>query len=924
MKSLRFFAGGFRHAAAALAVPAALVACSSDEPAPAPSSSGGLGGTGGASAGRGGASAGAAGHAGAGAGGQAGSGGAGTGEGGTSVGGTSAGGTGVGGTGGGNASLGGNAGNPGSAGSGGNAGSGGTNGSVRSTGVTFEPGMDTILVTQIIGPAGGTLVAPAGSAIAGVSVTFPPNALETDTEISLGFNDGVFRNAVGDWSRPNLVLKSAGATFFAEPVSFHVPAPDADALLTPYYLDGDNLLEPIALVDLAGGVATFKTFHASTYPTPQVQSATCDDLMKGSADSGFTPSKDGFAFENSVQDLAGLPDVGTGLCRGMDFYAIWRFQHPKLAPALSCAPTDTACIECQKSLALKAHQRVSSWYLHPERDFDGVKGLRALSPRQAFCGIAEALTNSHQPVALSLHDNKRSHSLVATGYSVATTTEELDKCGAGNVAVHVYNPNHKRDDHQIVCYDTKKALWQDKNQQTYEGYPNIWRTSAGSLWLGFSDLQACPPAGASGDPHLTTFDGLHYDFQRVGEFVLAQADYGLNVQVRLASYANSRRIATTVAVAAQIGDNRVEVNALGKSGAELWVNGVLSSPMTLSGGGDASLSGFTWPDGARLEIRDWGGRLDVQLHGFGQENPRGLLGNVNGYVEDELELRDGTVLKRPLDDAAWASFTSAWRISNAESLFHYEAGQDSSTFTDLSFPDAPASTAALSAADYAKARDVCLAAGISDKSVAVLEDCILDVGMTGDASFATGAALTPEPVSTEAVICPGAVVGEAVTVTNGGFETPHLAGNTWQTLNDGSSTLDGWAVGGTLDVTFGTFWQHAQGTQSLDLNGTTAATIAQAIPTVPGQAYQVSFSLAGNPYCAPTIKVLELKAANQRASFQFDITGRSFPDMGWRKALFVFRASDSTTQLTFHSLVDGQCGPTLDDIQVARLDCPSL
>src|SRR5204862_1038327 len=110
----------------------------------------------------------------------------------------------------------------------------------------------------------------------------------------------------------------------------------------------------------------------------------------------------------------------------------------------------------------------------------------------------------------------------------------------------------------------------------------------------------------------------------------------------------------------------------------------------------------------------------------------------DGNPADDFRLRDGTVLPRPLDAAAWKALSSAWRIAQAESLFTYGAGQDTTTFTDLTFPQSRASAGSLTADAYRKARATCVAAGITDP--AVLEACIVDVGTTGDASFATAAA----------------------------------------------------------------------------------------------------------------------------------------------------------------------------------------
>src|SRR6202034_4395162 len=67
-----------------------------------------------------------------------------------------------------------------------------------------------------------------------------------------------------------------------------------------------------------------------------------------------------------------------------------------------------------------------------------------------------------------------------------------------------------------------------------------------------------PTATAWGDVHLTTFDGLYYNFQAVGEFTLAKstvAGDSFNVQIRTAQYGGSS-VSVMEQVAAGVGDNQ--------------------------------------------------------------------------------------------------------------------------------------------------------------------------------------------------------------------------------------------------------------------------------------------------------------------------------------------------------------------------------
>lgn len=156
--------------------------------------------------------------------------------------------------------------------------------------------------------------------------------------------------------------------------------------------------------------------------------------------------------------------------------------------------------------------------------------------------------------------------------------------------------------------------------------------------------------------------------------------------------------------------------------------------------------------------------------------------------------------------------------------------------------------------------------------------------------------------------------------SNGGFET--IQGGDigpYKTLSAGSTMLEGWNIdAGEVDVV-GTYWANMEGAQSIDLNGVKAGTISQVFSTVAGQTYDVSFGLAGNAICGPSVRVLEVEAANERGSFPFDVTGPSPSNMGWQQKHFAFRAISDETKLVFRSLADGSCGAALDDVRVTQI-----
>jgi choice-of-anchor C domain-containing protein len=133
--------------------------------------------------------------------------------------------------------------------------------------------------------------------------------------------------------------------------------------------------------------------------------------------------------------------------------------------------------------------------------------------------------------------------------------------------------------------------------------------------------------------------------------------------------------------------------------------------------------------------------------------------------------------------------------------------------------------------------------------------------------------------------------------------------------------LQGWTVdSGEIDLIASSYWAPAEGAQSLDLNGVVAGSLSQLLHTTAGQTYEVSFALAANP-CGSSVSV-EVEAADERATFVFNPSGQSSSNMGWRSTRFAFRATGTSTRLSFRSLVGGSCGPALDNVQVAELSCP--
>ncbi|MEM7064415.1 MAG: VWD domain-containing protein [Cyanobacteria bacterium P01_B01_bin.77] len=282
-----------------------------------------------------------------------------------------------------------------------------------------------------------------------------------------------------------------------------------------------------------------------------------------------------------------------------------------------------------------------------------------------------------------------------------------------------------------------------------------------------------------GDPHINTFDGFHYGFQTVGEFILTHSrNRDFEVQARQAQVPNRNSLSLNTAVAMRVCDHRVGMYVQDSPDGRslIWVDGVavdVDEGFPLPNGGEIQRQNdrnytVIWPSGDQVALKIItvsGARFINIMPMVSRDRTNqmtGLLGNYNGNPDDDLMGRDGTLLPArstysiatntlsrtlpaaipvyELETAYFEQLTKqfgdSWRITQSESLFDYPAGLTTARFTDRGFPAEYLTLNGVSDAELEAAIAECEAAGVPEDQ---MDGCVFDVAATGNSSFADAA-----------------------------------------------------------------------------------------------------------------------------------------------------------------------------------------
>lgn len=159
-------------------------------------------------------------------------------------------------------------------------------------------------------------------------------------------------------------------------------------------------------------------------------------------------------------------------------------------------------------------------------------------------------------------------------------------------------------------------------------------------------------------------------------------------------------------------------------------------------------------------------------------------------------------------------------------------------------------------------------------------------------------------------------------IVNPSFEIGTAPG-AFLTVAGGGGAITGWTVIGHSVDYIGSYWQSADGSRNVDLNGNGVGGVRQVIPgfTI-GATYELFFYLSGNPDNLPVVKDLRVTVSGMGDfDFTFDTTGVSHANMGWTLESVPFVATVTTHTITIASTTTTPSvfyGPALDNLSITE------
>lgn len=307
-----------------------------------------------------------------------------------------------------------------------------------------------------------------------------------------------------------------------------------------------------------------------------------------------------------------------------------------------------------------------------------------------------------------------------------------------------------------------------QNTMPPSGPGTLWGSAEMNGLLYWCGQAATGDASGRGDPHLTTFDGVNYDFQSAGEFVYLRDGNGLEIQTRQTPVSTASVVgpnahtgltscvSVNTAVAARVGNFRVSYQP-GRKEPELRIDGKLTDvgPNGINLGSGRIVRSSVgngieifFPDKTHLIVTPdfwasqgiWYMNVDV-LNTPGREGVIGAMapGSWLPALSDGTSVGPipGSLHQRYID--LNQKFADSWRVTTTTSLFDYAPGTSTATFTNPAWPPENPPCVIPSSPfppakpmDPQRAQELCK--DVTEENMR--SQCVFDLTVTGEPKFA--------------------------------------------------------------------------------------------------------------------------------------------------------------------------------------------